>query len=225
MELTLLWAALTGVGLAWVGTKLWREDLPERPLDLILGAAAVGLLVGRLVAMTLQGVNPVTNPADIIIVRGGVHTGAASLASLGFLAFTLRRNLGQTDAIAPAALLGLAGWHAGCLWRDACLGTASTLPWAVTAAGSQVSRHPVEIYAALGLAIAAILVSRLPRWLLFRFGLALALAGLVRLATEPLRLSVVDGPAAWYTAAVVVGALLAVATRLRSRAEVTGSDL
>lgn len=224
MELTLLWAALTGVAAAWIGTKLWRDGLPDRPLDLILGGAAVGLLVGRLAAMVIQGINPVTNPADIIIVRGGVHTGAASLAALAFLAFSLRGNLSLLDSMAATALLGLAGWHAGCLWRGACLGTASNLPWAVTAAGSGVNRHPVEIYAALALVAGAFLVSRLPRRLLLRSGTALALAGLIRLATEPLRLSVVDGPAVWYAAAIVVGGLAVVVGRSLQK-ELVRSDL
>lgn len=217
MEFTLLWAALTGVAFAWLGTRIWRRNLPERATDLVLGGAAVGLLLGRLTAMIIQGINPVTSPADIIIVRGGVHTGAASLAATVFVAWSARRNLSHLDALAPAILLGLAGWHAGCLWRDACLGIESDLPWALTAASGQVTRHPVELYAAVALTLAAWLVSRLPWRLLLRAGSALALAGLIRLITEPMRLTVIGGPVGWYVAAVIVGALVVLAGPVLSR--------
>lgn len=210
MEFNLLWAALTGVALAWLGTRIWPDRLPQRAPDLMVGAAAAGLLVGRLTAMAIQGINPLANPADILIVRGGVHTGAASLGALVVLAWALRRDPARLDALAPAALLGLAGWHAGCLWRDACLGIGSGLPWAYAAAGGDVTRHPVELYAAGALLLGALLVSRLPWRLLMRAGVALSLAGVIRLATEPLRLTILGGPVAWYAAGTIVGVLVVV---------------
>ena len=205
MEFTLLWAALTAVGLAWLGTHIWSERLPDHPTDRMVGAAATGLLVGRLVAMLLQGTNPLTNPTDILIVRGGVHAGAATTAALGPYLRAAKWKPGYLDATAPAALMGLAGWHAGCLWRGACLGAESNLPWAWTQDGSLISRHPVELYAAIGLLLAAWLVSRLPWRLLTRAGVALTSAGLVRLLTEPIRPSITGGPVGWYVGAVVVG--------------------
>lgn len=207
MEFTLLWAALTGALLAWLGTRIWPRHLPDHPADRMIGAAAAGLLVGRLTAMIFQGVNPLTNPLDILIVRGGVHTGAASAAAIVAYLWAVKWEIPYLDATAPAALLGLSGWHAGCLWRGACLGTASDLPWTWAASGSDVTRHPVEIYAALGFLVAAILVSRLPWTILRRSGSALALAGLVRLATEPFRPSITGGPVGWYAAAVAIGLL------------------
>lgn len=205
MEFTLLWAALTAVALAWLGTRIWREGLPPRPTDVLIGASAAGLLTGRLAAMAIQGVNPLTDPVQILLVRGGVDTGFAAIGALAALGWALRGDLSFLDALAPAAVLGLSGWHAGCLWRSACLGTASDLPWAWSLDGSTVSRHPVEIYAALGLALAAYAVSRLPWSLLTRAGLALALASVVRLATQPMRLTLTGGPVGWYLAGVIVG--------------------
>ncbi len=207
MEFTLLWAAFTAVGFSWVGTRLWSDHLPDHPTDRIIGAAVGGLFVGRLVAMILQGINPLTNPLDILIVRGGVHTGAAVIGAIVAYLWAAKWNLAHLDATAPAVVLGLAGWHAGCLWRSACLGTASNLPWAWSQPGSAVTRHPVELYAALGLMAAAWLVSRLPWRLLTRAGAALALVGLIRLLTEPMRPSLTGGPVGWYLAAVVVGGL------------------
>ncbi|MBA3362072.1 MAG: hypothetical protein H0T94_11510 [Acidimicrobiia bacterium] len=45
-------------------------------------------------------------------------------------------------------------------------------------------------------------------------GLGLAAAGLVRLATQPLRPSIGGGPVGWYLAGIIVGLIVA-ATRFR----------
>lgn len=213
MEFTLLWSALTGVGglyaaLWWMGrrdTSLCVRDLWE----IAIAAGVAGLAVGRLVAMVRGGVNPLAHPGELLLVRAGVDTVAASGAAVATAAWLARSDLReQLDGLAPAALIGLAGWHAGCLFRDACLGTPTSLPWAWSQPGSDITRHPVELYAALLLAIGA--------WLFFRLrlrypapglvsGLALALAGLARWTTEPLRPSLFAGPVWWYGAAIAAG--------------------
>lgn len=224
MEFTLLWAALAGAGglygaLWWMGrrdTTVCVRDLWE----IAITAGAVGLAVGRVVAMLRGGVNPITHPGDLLLVRAGVDTVAATVAALLVAAWLARSDrFDQLDALAPAAVVGLAGWHAGCLFRDACLGTPSSLPWAWAQPGSDITRHPVEIYAALGLMLGG--------WLLFRFrlrypaagvvaGLALATAGLMRLVTEPLRPSLFAGPVWWYAAAIAIGLGTAVVAARRS---------
>jgi hypothetical protein len=210
MEFTLLWAALTAIGFAWMGTRIWPERLPDHATDRMVGAAAAGLLVGRLSAMLLQGTNPLSNPGDILIVRGGVHTGTATAAAIATYLWAAKWKVAYLDATSPAALMGLGGWHAGCLWRNACLGSGSELPWAWAQEGSLITRHPVELYTAVGLMIAAWLVSRLPWRLLTKSGVALASAGLVRLLTEPMRPSITGGPVVWYIAAIVVGLAAAI---------------
>lgn len=224
MEFTLLFAALTAFAMMWAGTGIWTERLPERPLDDLVGSAIAGLFVGRLAAMIGQGINPVINPLDIIIVRGGVHTGAAVIGAIAALAWVSRSRLANLDSLAPAALLGLAGWHAGCLWRGACLGTASDLPWAWASLASDITRHPVELYAAVALVVSAWLIGRLPWRLLLRAGSALALAGLARLITEPMRPSLSGGPIGWYLAGVMLG-LAAGLVAERLAGEVTASAL
>jgi len=217
MEFTLLWQAGLGVVAAVVVARLQRRrGLVPSDLglgDRLVGAAAVGMLVGRLTAMVVQGVNPILAPADILVVRGGVHTGAASVAALATLGWGLRSNLWHgLDAAATAALAGLAGWHAGCVFRGACLGTVSNLPWALAQPGSTITRHPVELYAAVLYTLAAagaFWVGR--RWTPgVLAGLALALAALARLATQPLRPSLGGGPIGWYLAGTVTGLAVAV---------------
>lgn len=224
MEFTLLGAVFVAVialyiALYWEARRGNAAGCTHDLWEIALSAAAVGVLVGRLAAMISDGVNPITNPADIIIVRGGVATGPASVAAILAAAWLGRRELWPVlDGLAAGALAGLAGWHLGCVVRDSCLGTASDLPWAMTQPGSTVGRHPVEIYAALALVFAAAAIG------LWRMrgrppsgapaGIALALAATARLLTEPLRPTLDGGPVRWYSTGLLVGALVAV---LRSR--------
>lgn len=218
MEFTLLWAALTAVALTWAGLRLWPDRIPENAFDRLLGAGGAGLVAGRLAAMVSQGINPLTSPGDMLIIRGGVLTGVAASTFVLVLYWSTRAWGGALDALAPAVVLGLAGWHGGCLWRGACLGAQSDLPWAWALEGSAITRHPVELYAAFGLAVAAWLVSRIAWRPWLRFGVALTVVAGIRLATEPLRPSITGGPVSWYLAGILLGALAAVTgPRLSSR--------
>ncbi len=209
MEFTLLAAALLGIAMALAVLRLERvRGVTDRRdlLDLVIGAAVVGLAAGRVAAMILQGTNPLTHPLDLFFIRGGVDAGFASLGSLVFLAWMTRHDFWPTlDLIAPAALSGLAGWHAGCVFRASCAGTVSTLPWAFH--DGTVARHPVELYAALlllgGAAVLVIWGRRLPLGVMA--SLALTIAAVVRLATEPLRLGLGSSPLPWYGVGAVVG--------------------
>jgi prolipoprotein diacylglyceryltransferase len=227
VEFTLLFAALAGVFglygfLWWEGKRGNAADCSRSLWDTAVTAAIVGILGGRLAAMVLDGVNPITNPGDIIIVRAGVATGPATLVALATIVVLARRELViVADGLAAAALGGLAGWHAGCLGRDACLGTPSDLPWASALEGSTITRHPVELYAAALFFLAAAGLAwfkayrRPSPWL--PTGVALVAAGSVRLATEPMRPALAGGPEAWYWAAVVLGAVLIALSRARRR--------
>lgn len=233
MEFTLLWSALTGVAglyasLWWMGrrdTSLCVRDLWE----ISIAAGVVGLGVGRLIAVLRGGVNPLAHPGDLLLVRAGVDTVGATVAALATTTWLARADLReQLDGLAPAALFGVAGWHAGCLFRDACLGTPSALPWAWAQPGSDITRHPVEIYAAVLLVVAG--------WVLFRLrlrysapgmvaALALAAAGAARLLTEPMRPSLFAGPVWWYAAALVGGLALAGWTVVRPAATDTTDEV
>jgi prolipoprotein diacylglyceryltransferase len=213
MEFTLLGAVAVAVGLMYAvlryeGGRTNAADCTRDVWDGLVSAAVIGLIVGRLVAMIQSGTNPISHPGDILIVRAGVDTVAASVVALiTYLVMTRKDVWWLADAAAPAAVAGLAGWHGGCLVREACLGTSSDLPWAIAQTGSAVTRHPVEIYAALGLVVAAI---ALLWWKRHRprpgviAAVAVATAAIVRLATEPMRPGLGSDQSWWYASATVV---------------------
>jgi prolipoprotein diacylglyceryltransferase len=212
MEFTLLAAALTGALGAWMGLRLpnvrSRTQTIEKPWDVLVGAAAIGVFSGRVFEMVTSGINPITNPFDVILVRGGVDTAAASLAALATLAWVFRSDLSTLDALAPAALFGLAGWHAGCLWTGACLGSATGGDWGFTLPGSDVARHPTELYAATAFILLAFFIARM-RTPFVATGIAIAGAGAIRAFSQPLRPSLTGGPLWAYAAAIVAGAAVA----------------
>ncbi len=181
--------------------------------DAGLMSAMSGLLIGRIVAMFLAGINPVTNPLQIILVRSGVSTVAATIGTLAVFIWIARKSLlDAADGIAPAALVGLAGWATGCLVTGSCLGTESSLPWATALPGSTITRHPVELYAAGAFLLAGIALALWKQYgrppLGSVAGIALLAASLVRLGTEPMRISLAGGPIYLYTAGALAGLTL-----------------
>ena len=209
MEFTLLWAALTAFVASFVAIRLTKPTVPDRPLDRLIGASMAGIAVGRIVAMLMQGTNPITNPGELLIIRGGVDTVWASLTGVTVLVWSLRRNGQALDALAPAALAGLAGWHGGCLWRSTCLGAAAEVPWGWALPGSEVTRHPVEIYAAILFVVGVFVVTRVKAPVGAAAALAVFWAGGSRLATEPLRPGLGAGRWWFYALAAATGLVTA----------------
>jgi prolipoprotein diacylglyceryltransferase len=212
MEFRLLAAALFACAVVWAALSFTHggdRAAFRRRVDLALGAIVIGLVTGRVAAMVLAGSNPLTRPGDLLIVRGGVDTAFAAVSAvLGAAVIAKRRTIAELAALAPAALAGLAGWHTGCIVRDACLGTPSGLPWAWTEPGGTVTRHPVELYAAAALAAAAVIVAFVGRRGVrptTTAGLAVTLAAVARLATEPMRHTIGGSRASFYLVASLVG--------------------
>jgi prolipoprotein diacylglyceryltransferase len=226
MEFTLLGAVAMAVvplyGVLYWEAKRGNAASCSRNLwDVALVAAVVGIFVGRIASMFGNGVNPLTHPADLLIIRGGVATGPAALAALITMGWIGRNELWMVaDGLAAAALAGLGGWHAGCVVRDACFGTPSDLPWAFAQPGSSVTRHPVELYAAiLFLSVAgfvAVWRKRARPVPGVAAGIALGMASFTRLITEPLRPTLNGGPAGWYIAGLIAGVGLAIWSWRRS---------
>ncbi len=220
MEFTLLGAVFVGIVplygvLYWEARRGNAAACTRNLWDVALTAVIAGVVVGRIAAMISDGVNPLAHPGDLLIIRGGVATGPASLAALATVAWIGRTELWAVmDGLAAAALAGLGGWHLGCVVRDACLGTPSDLPWAIAQDGSTITRHPVEVYATLALfaAAASLAIRRMkhrPRPGMAA-AFALAMVSLVRLVTEPLRPTLAGGPVGWYIAGLLAGVGLAV---------------
>ncbi len=221
MEFSLLWAALTAFIVGYIGLRIWSGDRHRHDLDDLIAAAVGGLLIGRIAAMISQGINPLSHPGELVVVRGGVSTVAASLGFLAVLGWSSRKERSRIDRVAPSVLMGLAGWHAGCLFRGACLGTPADLPWAWSLTADGVARHPVELYTALLLLAFAFLVTRLPNTLFVRAVMGLGLAALARLITEPMRPSISGGPVGWYALAAVASLGLAALIAIRGTRNLT----
>lgn len=212
MDLTLLSRAAGALAAASLGLWLLRRRRPPDyggPFSDLLGAVLAGLAAGRLVYVVAEGVDLLGRPLDFVMVRGGIASGPAGLAALGYLAWTCRSNLAaRMDHLAPAALLGLAAWEAGCWWQGACLGAPSGLWWAMALPGSDLTRHPVGMYAAVLLAAGAAWLLRLP---LPRQGATAAIglgwASVVRLAVPLWSVGGWSSRSWWYVAGLLVGLL------------------
>ena len=215
MEFTLLGAAAIAAaaayGMLWWEAKRGNAARCAGNLwETALVSVVAGIFIGRLIAMLIDGVNPLAHPMDVMLVRSGVSTAGAALGTaVAFLGQSRKEPIAMADGISAAALAGLAGWSAGCLARGTCLGTASDLPWAMAQEGSTVTRHPVGIYAAVLLALAAIAIAW---WKAYRrpapgmpASVAVVAAAAVRLATEPLQPSLSGGPEWFYAAALIAG--------------------
>lgn len=215
MEFTLLAAAAIAGACAYA--MLWWEarhgnaaTCTANLWEVGFVSVIAGIFIGRIVAMLIDGVNPIVHPMDVILVRSGVSTVGASLGALAVFAWQARRQpVAMADGIAAAALAGLAGWQAGCLVRGTCLGTASDFPWAIAQAGSSVTRHPVGVYAALAFGAAAVVVAW---WKAYRqppagapAAIAVIVAAGTRLGLEPLQPSISGGPVWFYATALAVG--------------------
>jgi prolipoprotein diacylglyceryltransferase len=87
--------------------------------------------------------------------------------------------------------------------------------------GSTVTRHPVQLYAAILFAIAAYAIAAWKQYgrppIMVPAGAALIAAGTIRLVTEPLRISLAGGPVWFYAAGIVAGIAMVVASFVRAR--------
>jgi prolipoprotein diacylglyceryltransferase len=224
MEFSLL--AAVAVAAVAVGVSLaviHRTDPPLRriTIDLAIIGILAGIGAGRVWAMAAAGTNPLTHPADLLIVRGGVDTFAAAGAGLAAVAWAGRHDGWHAlDALAPGVVFGLAGWHAGCVMRRACLGTPTGLPWGWATTPGGVGRHPIELYAALLFVVVGVAVVWLWR---HRPGTGLAAAtalfgaAAARALTEPLRPVIGSGRTIGYLVAAGLAAIVAAIVLWRTR--------
>lgn len=110
---------------------------------LLLGAASAGLIGSTFVS--LNG-TPLAPGAKSNV--GGLAIGIP-IAML--LAIWLRIGAWRAlDLLSVPTLIGLAIGRLGCLLAGCCIGTASTLPWAIHYDGDETDRHPVQFYESIG---------------------------------------------------------------------------
>lgn len=158
-----------------------------------LAAAVIGAKIYLWIILTVQGI-PVPGSSFFGIVtipKGeGGFLGALSAGAL-FAFFYSRRyrlpfwELG--DHMAPGLAAGYAFMKIGCFLNGCCLGTASSLPWAIRFPFQNDSVHPVQLYeSGLALALAVFLYRKHARkkWVHGRLmGLFLVVFSLIRILT------------------------------------------
>ena len=86
MEFTLLGAAAIAAaaayGMLWWEAKRGNAARCAGNLwETALVSVVAGIFVGRLIAMLIDGVNPLAHPMDVMLVRSGVSTVGAALGT------------------------------------------------------------------------------------------------------------------------------------------------
>ncbi len=149
-----------------VFVKPWPPGtLPSGVFDASLGGLAVGLVVGRTVALALDDPSSLTRLSDLLVIRSGVEFWPGVAAGVGWIALQARREhvhgADRLATLAPAALVGWALYEASCVIRDGC-------PGPVMAVGLRPDGHasrmfPVGLVVAVAAAAGAFLIDRLRR--------------------------------------------------------------
>lgn len=222
MDVTLLLRAAGAMGAAalvlWLSRRPSPPD-PSAPFSDVLGAVLIGMAVGRLAYVLGEGIDLLAHPMELVLIRGGVAPVPAAIAGVCSLAWICRSDLlHRMDRMAPAVLAGLAVWEGGCWWQGACLGSPSGLWWAMTLSGSDLTRHPVGVYAALLLVTGALWLWWRPlRWKGAGAAAGLGWASAVRLAVPLWSVGVWSNWTWWYLVGLLVGLGGVVAAQLKSR--------
>ncbi len=229
MDLTLVWRAAGAMSAAALALRMLRRRRPpefSEPFNDLLGAVLVGMAVGRLAYLLGEGIDLIEHPIEIVLVRGGIAPVPAAMAALGYLVWSGRSDLSiRMDHLAAPALAGLAIWEAGCWWQGSCLGSPSGIWWAVALPGSDLTRHPVGMYAAGLLAAGAVwLLLRPLRWKGASAAAGLGWASTVRLAVPLWSVGNWSNWAWWYLLGVVLGLGGVVAARRKAEKTVTASS-
>jgi phosphatidylglycerol:prolipoprotein diacylglycerol transferase len=194
--LTLLAAAAVAI---WLARREGRRRgiAPEVISDAVVWVAVASLVGGRTLYVIQNELGTIAaDPLHVLMVwqgglsfYGGLITGLAAIA-----VFARRRGIPvllAADIAAPAAALGQAIGHFGCLISGDSFGTATSVPWAViyrnpaAMAPQGVPLHPTQLYEALALGILFVALWRArPR--LEGFGIG-ALAGAYLLGLSAIR--------------------------------------
>lgn len=140
----------------WWPLRSYPEDV--RFLDVALGPAAGGLVVGRITALGLDDPSSIGSLSDMAIIRSGVEFWPGVTVAVAVLALDARRaGLSPSTRIvdvAPLAMLGYAAYEASCVFRDGCFGPVS--PVGLRPDGLTTTMAPIGWFVALAVVGGAI---------------------------------------------------------------------
>ena len=144
----------------------WPEPEADwRLLDRVGGSLAIGLVVGRLLALALDDPSSLTSLADLLVIRSGVEFWPGLAAGIAWLAWTERRAdrqpLTLLARVASAGLVGWAAYEAACLVRDGCPGPISRV--GLRPEGLVQREFPVALVIAAAAVLAGWLLDRARR--------------------------------------------------------------
>lgn len=162
----LLASIIVAIAIPSLFVKPWPpEVLSDGILDAALGAAVIGVLVGRFTALAFDDPSSLTNLSSILVVRSGVEFWPGALAAGVWLAIRARREHAgiviRLAALAPALLVGWALYEGTCLLRGGCPGPVSSI--GLRPQGLSSRMFPVGLGVAAVAVLAAVAVSRLQR--------------------------------------------------------------
>ncbi len=131
-------------------------------VDAVLGAAVVGLVVGRLVALALDDPASIVRFPDVMIVRSGVEFWPGLVAAIAVIAVGARRSAvspwRRLGAVLVPSMIGYGMYEATCVVRGGCYGPASEI--GLRPSGASGPMVPVGLLMGLAVIAAALAVHR-----------------------------------------------------------------
>jgi len=166
MDIGLLVSIVVTVSVPALFVTPWPSGIvPDGVVDSTMGAAVIGLLVGRLSAVAFDDPGSLTSISNLLVIRSGVEFWPGAFAAVGWLAYRARREHASAPArlaaLAPAGLVAWACYEATCLVRGGCPGPAVSFGLRPDGLNSRV--FPVGIAVAAAGILAALVVYRLHR--------------------------------------------------------------
>jgi hypothetical protein len=139
------------------------SDGPVGFLDLALGPAFAGLAVGRITTLALDDPSSIGSISDMLIIRSGVEFWPGVAAAIAAVMMSAHLGLVSPSRriaeLAPLAMVGYAGYEAGCIFRDGCFGPDSAV--GLRPPGLSTTMLPIGWFMAAVVAVAAVGVHRL----------------------------------------------------------------
>jgi len=139
------------------------RDGPVGFLDLALGPTFAGLAVGRITTLALDDPSSIGSISDMLIIRSGVEFWPGVATAIAIVMVSAHLGLVSPSRriaeLAPLAMVGYAGYEAGCIFRDGCFGPDTAL--GLRPPGLSTTMLPIGWFMAVGVAVAAVGVHRL----------------------------------------------------------------